>query len=151
MSARTRSKRRRSGRSSVHKANGVLQPRVQKVGPERSGLSVSMWARPSRIGCFATSTGRCSSSPARSSTHEAASTWQSCNKTFHRRRQPITTAISAAIVGSVAATSARCSASSAEATRPRHSRSPLQQHPPRSSAALRVRSHPLIWECQREE
>ena len=38
MSARTRSKRRRSGRVSVHKANGVLHSRVQKVGPERFGI-----------------------------------------------------------------------------------------------------------------
>ena len=38
MSARTRSKRRRSSRTSVHKPNGVLHPRVQKVGPERFGI-----------------------------------------------------------------------------------------------------------------
>lgn len=38
MSSRTRSKRRRSGRGSVHKANGVLHPRVQKVGPEHFGI-----------------------------------------------------------------------------------------------------------------
>ena len=35
MSTKTRSKRRRSGRVSVQKANGVLHPRVQKVGPQR--------------------------------------------------------------------------------------------------------------------
>lgn len=38
MSARTRSKRRRSTRTSVQKPNGVLHPRVQKVGPERFGI-----------------------------------------------------------------------------------------------------------------
>lgn len=38
MSAKVRPKRRRSSRTSVHKANGVLHPRVQKVGPERFGI-----------------------------------------------------------------------------------------------------------------
>ena len=38
MSAKPRSKRRRSGRGSVQKANGVPHPRVQKVGPERFGI-----------------------------------------------------------------------------------------------------------------
>lgn len=38
MSAQARSKRRRSGRRSVHKANGVLHPRVQEVGPDRFGI-----------------------------------------------------------------------------------------------------------------
>jgi len=38
MSARTRSKRRPSGRVSVQKPNGALHPRVQKVGPERFGI-----------------------------------------------------------------------------------------------------------------
>ena len=37
MSARTRSKRRRS-RGSVHKANGALHARVRQVGPERFGI-----------------------------------------------------------------------------------------------------------------
>ena len=37
MSSRVRSKRR-SCRGSVHKANGVLHPRVQKVGPQRFGV-----------------------------------------------------------------------------------------------------------------
>jgi len=38
MSTKPRSKRRRSRRGSVQKANGVLHPRVQKVGPERFGI-----------------------------------------------------------------------------------------------------------------
>ena len=38
MSTTTRSKRRRSRRESVHKANGVLHPRVQKAKPERFGI-----------------------------------------------------------------------------------------------------------------
>jgi len=38
MSAKPRSKRRRSGRGSVQKANGVLHPRVRKVGPQRFGI-----------------------------------------------------------------------------------------------------------------
>jgi len=38
MSIKTRSKRRRSRPGSVHKANGVLHPRVQKAGPERFGI-----------------------------------------------------------------------------------------------------------------
>jgi transposase len=38
MSTKTRSKRGRSGRGSVQKANGVLHPRVQKVGPQRFGI-----------------------------------------------------------------------------------------------------------------
>jgi len=38
MSARIRSRRRRSGRVSVQKANGALHPRVQKVGPQRFGI-----------------------------------------------------------------------------------------------------------------
>jgi transposase len=38
MSARTRSKRRQSGRVTIHKANGGLHSRVQKVGPERFGI-----------------------------------------------------------------------------------------------------------------
>jgi len=38
MSRKTRSKRRRSGRGCVQKANGVLHPRVQKVGPQHFGV-----------------------------------------------------------------------------------------------------------------
>lgn len=38
MSARPRSKRRRSGARSVHKARGALHPRVQEVGPDRFGF-----------------------------------------------------------------------------------------------------------------
>ena len=38
MSTSTRSRRRRSRRGSVHKANGVLHPRVLKAGPERFGI-----------------------------------------------------------------------------------------------------------------
>lgn len=38
MSSRTHSKRRRSGRVSVHKANGALHSRVQKIGPEHFGI-----------------------------------------------------------------------------------------------------------------
>ena len=38
MSTKTRSKRRRSTRGSVQKANGLLAPRVRKVGPQRFGI-----------------------------------------------------------------------------------------------------------------
>ena len=38
MSTSTRSRRRRSRRGSVHKANGVLLPQVLKAGPERFGI-----------------------------------------------------------------------------------------------------------------
>jgi len=38
MSAKTRSKRRRFGRGSVQKANGILPPRVREVGPQRFGI-----------------------------------------------------------------------------------------------------------------
>ena len=38
MSTTTRSKRRRARRGNVHKANGVLHPRVQKAKPERFGI-----------------------------------------------------------------------------------------------------------------
>ena len=38
MSAKTRSKRRRCGRGSVQKANGILHPRVREVGPQRFGI-----------------------------------------------------------------------------------------------------------------
>jgi transposase len=38
MPARTRSKRRRSTLESVQKPNGILHPRVRKVGPDRFGI-----------------------------------------------------------------------------------------------------------------
>lgn len=38
MSTRTRFRRRRSSRKIVHRANGALHSRVQKVGPERFGI-----------------------------------------------------------------------------------------------------------------
>ena len=38
MSAKSRSKRRRSSPGSVQKANGILHPRVQQVGPQHFGI-----------------------------------------------------------------------------------------------------------------